>query len=254
MQIELVYHKYYEGMTGFENTRLKRKWDILVLVEEGEHTIFFTESKKKIDLHKDEIALIPAGVEFEREVNSPLTCYYIFFLCQAEHCFHIACKGGVIRLPSEQTRAIFNTAKRAFMLPDNRELITHMVEHILAESYLFGKNEKAKNKPFSEEIQSAIRYMRRNLHQKIDMDELAELVFLSHSGLIWKFRQELNTTPQNYLKLLRLRYAKQLLLNESYTVTKISEMCGYSSPYYFTNAFRKYSGMSPTAFRKHYQG
>ena len=75
--------------------------------------------------------------------------------------------------------------------------------------------------------------MRKNFDKKIDMDELAKRVFLSHSGLIWKFKKELNTTPSNYLKILRLRYAKQLLLNYSYSVTEISEMCGFANPYYF---------------------
>ena len=63
---------------------------------------------------------------------------------------------------------------------------------------------------------------------------------------------ELNTTPSRYLSILRLRHAKQLLLHYPYSITEISEMCGYSNPYYFTNAFRGYTGMSPTDFRKHY--
>ena len=94
--------------------------------------------------------------------------------------------------------------------------------------------------------------MRKNFDKRIDMDELAKEVFLSHSGLIWKFKRELNTTPSNYLGILRLRYAKQLLLNYPYSITEISEMCGYSNPYYFTNAFHRAFGMSPTDFRKHY--
>ena len=138
------------------------------------------------------------------------------------------------------------------MLPDNRELLTHVIEHTFMQNYLFGNTEKVKFKPFSDEVESAIRYMRNNFYKKIDMDELAERVFLSHSGLIWKFKKELNTTPSNYLCILRLSYAKQLLLNHPYSITEISEMCGYSNPYYFTNAFHKYSGMSPTEFRNRY--
>ena len=84
------------------------------------------------------------------------------------------------------------------------------------------------------------------------MDELAAHVFLSHSGLIWKFKNELNTTPSNYLIILRLQHAKQLLLNYSYNITEISEMCGYQSPYYFTKAFHRHVGMSPTQFRKYH--
>ena len=86
------------------------------------------------------------------------------------------------------------------------------------------------------------------------MDELASRVYLSHTGLIWKFKQELGTTPSQYLILLRLRHAKQLLLNPPYSITEIAELCGYANPFYFANAFRKHVGMSPTEFRKYYMG
>ena len=159
---------------------------------------------------------------------------------------------GKFHLPKDQAEAVLKAVNRAFILPDNRELITHAVEHVFYQNYLFGSREHVKLKPLSQEVESAIAYMRRNFYKKINIDELAEQVFLSHSGLIWKFKQELNTTPSRYLTLLRLRYAKQLLLNYSYNITEISEMCGYQNPYYFTNAFRKYAGRSPTEFRKYH--
>ena len=90
------------------------------------------------------------------------------------------------------------------------------------------------------------------LDEKIDIDIHAANVYLSHSALIWKFRQELNTTPSQYLIHIRLRYAKHLLINTNYSITQISELCGYTNPFYFTNAFRKYTGKNPTSFREHH--
>ena len=48
---------------------------------------------------------------------------------------------------------------------------------------------------------------------------------------------------------IRLRYAKQLLMEGALSVAEISERCGYSNPYYFTNVFKENFGQSPTAFR-----
>ena len=250
MQINLINHRFLEALNEFENKNFKRKWDILVMVVEGEYNITFKHTQKKLTLVKNDIALIPAEVEFERRISSQFTGFFISFYSQVDHPYYLCAPMGKLKLPREQTEAIFKTMERAAMLPDNRELIIHIVEHIFAENYLFGETEKVKFRPFSEEINTVTRYMRAHLSEKIDIDKLAELVYLSHSGLIWKFRQELNTTPSNYLKILRLRYAKQLLLNYPYSITEISEMCGYSSPYYFTNAFRGYTGISPTDFRR----
>ena len=252
MQIDLIHQSYHENLSEFKVTNIKRKWDILFLVEEGEYSIHIKGERKPFVLAKNEIALIPAGIEFDREVKSPVTYYHLSFDPQGDHPFYLSAKAGKLKLPQEQAQSILKSVRRAYMLPENMEMISHEIEHIFAENYLFGGTEKTKFKPFSEEIENTISYMRKNLDKKIDIDELADRVFLSHVGLINKFKQELNTTPSNYLYLLRMRSAKRLLLNYSYSITEISEMCGYQNPYYFTNSFRHYTGMSPTAFRKYH--
>lgn len=252
MQIDLISHGFYEKLPDFRVKTLKRSWDMLLFVVDGEYEITFKGEQKRVILRKNEIALIPMGAEIERRVNSPVTYYYVSFYSQPEHQFYPATLRGKIKLPQGQVEAFFKMLERAFLLFDDNDLLVHIVRHVFAENYLFCKNNKVKSKPFSEEVENAIRYMRNNLEKKIDMDELAERVFLSHSGLIWKFKQELNTTPSRYLSVLRLSKAKQLLLNYPYSITEISDMCGYANPYYFTNAFRRYCGMSPTNFRKKY--
>ena len=67
MRIELINPSYFEGRTEFKVTNVKRKWDILIMVVEGEYSIFLKEKQKKLILKKGHIMLIPAGVEFERE-------------------------------------------------------------------------------------------------------------------------------------------------------------------------------------------
>ena len=155
-------------------------------------------------------------------------------------------------MPYSNAEAIFESMCRVNLLPESRDLVTHITERIFVENYLFGGKNNGKTKGFSDEIANAIQYLTENLDKKIDIDELAKSVFLSHNGLLWKFRQELNTTPSNYLYLLRMQNAKRLLLDCVYSISEIAEMCGYQNPYYFTNAFHKYSGMSPSEFRKRY--
>ena len=92
--------------------------------------------------------------------------------------------------------------------------------------------------------------MRKNFDKRIDMDELAKEVFLSHSGLIWKFKRELNTTPSKYLGILRLRYAKQLLLNDRVKLVDVALSVGYEDQSYFSKVFRKHTGMTPKQYQK----
>lgn len=82
------------------------------------------------------------------------------------------------------------------------------------------------------------------------MEGLAARVYLSRTGLIWKFRRQLGTTPQQCLSTLRMGQPKQLLLEEDVTKAQIAERCGYANACYFSNTFRSSIGMSQTAFRK----
>lgn len=252
MQIDLINQYYREKLSEFTVPVMKRGWDILILVADGTYTISVTGQKRPITLQKNEIAFLPSGTEFERIATDPPTYYHISFRAEGEHPFRMSLPPCKLSLPKEQAASIIRSMERAFPMPDNRELISHLAERILAENYLFGKSNRKNLPHLSDEVLSTIRYMNVHLAEEIDIDELAARVYLSHTGLIWKFKQELGTTPSQYLILLRLRHAKQLLLNHPYSITEIAELCGYTNPYYFTNAFHRYSGMSPTEFRKHY--
>ena len=141
---------------------------------------------------------------------------------------------------------------RIAMLPDNRDLLLHCVTHILAEQQLYGSVEQTTPAHLSEDILRVLRYMNDHLSEKLSIPQLAEVAHLSHTGLLWKFRHQLGTTPSQYLIMLRLRYAKQLLLEGHLRINEIAAQCGYANAYYFTNAFRAECGVSPSEFRKRY--
>ena len=248
MEIELISQLYRQDLTEFKYPVFTSKYSALILVEKGECQLRLKGQKAPILLKENEIAFVPPSTEMERRALSPLSFCHFTFSVGADHPFYRAMPVGKLLLPAEKAQNILQSAGRAALLPDNRELITHIIAHAFAEQYLFGG---AKENKLSEEVMRTVSYIQNHLDQPLDIDDLAARVFLSHSGLIWKFKKELGTTPSQYIGIQRLRFAKQLLLqNPRYTVTQIAELCGYSSPFYFTNRFREYSGMSPTEFRR----
>jgi AraC-like DNA-binding protein len=52
------------------------------------------------------------------------------------------------------------------------------------------------------------------------------------------------------LNQARYGYARQKLRNTQLPVAEIAKSLGYSDPAHFTRAFRRWSGLSPTDFRK----
>lgn len=252
MQIDFINGLLRENLEVFKSPKLQLSRNMLMLVENGTCKITRGDDGKPFELRSGEIALLPANNKIYREAITPLSFYQLAFQTNEDHPYYLAALSEKIILPKEQITAIFQGLRRAYPLVNNSELIEQFIGYILAQNYLFGSSSNKKEKILSEEVSETIRYLNQHLGEKIDIDLLAANVYLSHSALIWKFKQELNTPPSQYLIHLRLRYAKHLLINTSHGVAQIAELCGYSNPFYFTNAFRKYTGRSPTNFREHH--
>ena len=64
-------------------------------------------------------------------------------------------------------------------------------------------------------------------------------------------RKHIGFLPGQYLKHVRLQHAIELLQNSNYTAAEISELCGFSTPEFFSRCFRKMTGEPPKRFRNH---
>lgn len=253
MEIDYISRLYLHEYTEFKHPLFTSRWNMFVLVESGEFSLKQEGWQRPVIIKENEIAFIPANIPIERKVVKPLSFHQFSFGADAEHSFYRSIRQGKLLLSQERVKNIIECAQQIVIIPDNRELIIHLIENIFVENYLFGRSAKTNLVPFSDEITSTVSYINKNLDKDLDVGKLAARVFLSHSGLIWKFKKELGTTPSQYINMQRLRYAKQLLLNNpNYTVAQVAEMCGFSNPFYFTNRFREYSGKSPTEFRRFY--
>ena len=250
--MHLVFYNTFSERKEFELTEGSRPWDILLVLSKGSFSITFPRLKQTVTVETDEIVYIPSGEHFNRRVLAPIGFHQFAVLPSADSPFVSALRAGKLNIPKEQVRSIIQSMDRIAMLPQNRHLLLHTVEHILAEQQIFGGGVQTNPERLSDDILQVIRFMNDHLGEKVTVPRLAEMAHLSHTGLLWKFHRQLGTSPSQYLIMLRLRYAKQLLLEGQLSVNEIAARCGYSNAYYFTNAFREECGVCPTEFRKRY--
>lgn len=81
-------------------------------------------------------------------------------------------------------------------------------------------------------------------------------LFEKEMGLSFKhlneiFKSVTGQTLQKYHNKLRMENAVRLLQKTTLPISEISEILGFSEPFYFSNAFKKYHGESPSTYRKH---
>ncbi len=107
------------------------------------------------------------------------------------------------------------------------------------------------NKEF---IQKLTNLVEANLaNEKFGPEELAKEADMSHSNLNRKLKTITNQNASLFIREIRLKNAKELLLNEDATVSEISYRVGFGSPTYFNKCFHEYFGYTPGEMRNHVQ-
>ncbi|MFC6649231.1 helix-turn-helix domain-containing protein [Paenibacillus rhizoplanae] len=103
----------------------------------------------------------------------------------------------------------------------------------------------------TQSINRAREYIRLHLEENLTLNSCAQAVHLSPSYFAGAFKKETGMTLIQYITKLRMERAKELLIAGA-QVQEISLMLGYEDRPYFSGLFKKYCGLTPTAFRQKY--
>jgi len=85
-------------------------------------------------------------------------------------------------------------------------------------------------------------------NSELNVDELADHLKLSRSQLYRKIKSLTNYSPNELIRIVRLKYAKQLLNSKVKSISEVAYEAGFSSPSYFAKCFKDIYGESPTEY------
>ena len=130
--------------------------------------------------------------------------------------------------------------------------LARAVVHLTVRSVLFDTSQVA---PLYDrfEIDRAIAYMNSHFSEKITVEDLAGLSNLSANHFAKIFKSVTGETPIDFLKLLRLKKARNMLISNADNITEIALKCGFNTSSYFSSCFIEKYKMTPTAFRQNFQ-
>jgi AraC-like DNA-binding protein len=105
------------------------------------------------------------------------------------------------------------------------------------------------SQPYSKDVAIVKRYIDSCFCENINVEDLAQRVFVSKYYLIHQFKKEVGMSPIQYLISVRLNFAKFQLESSNYTISKIARLAGFNNSTYFSSCFKKAFGISPKEYR-----
>lgn len=131
------------------------------------------------------------------------------------------------------------------------ELRTVTTDYILE---LKVKNDEVSRQKQKGLIHQAFEYIEQNFQDPgLSLSSIAHQLYVSPSYLSNLFSRKCEMNFVDYVTRLRMESAKKLLLSTALKTYEVATQVGYKDPQYFSNSFKKYTGMTPSEFRSEKQ-
>lgn len=93
-------------------------------------------------------------------------------------------------------------------------------------------------------------FIQQKIYSKITIEEISLFFKITPRRLHQIFTKELNISPKQYILKKKMEEGYRLLVQTAIPINKIAYMLCFSSPYHFTNEFKKVFNQSPSQVRK----
>ena len=100
-----------------------------------------------------------------------------------------------------------------------------------------------------DKLSPALQYIEAHYtSENIPLSQLARLCGISEPYLRKLFNAAFSVSPSNYIRSMRINYAKELLCTGEYSITSVAALSGFNSVVYFSREFKKATGVSPNKY------
>jgi AraC family transcriptional regulator, glycine betaine-responsive activator len=147
------------------------------------------------------------------------------------------------------------------------DLMLHLIEsklgarvsQLISEQFIVDRVRDARDRQYvplraqigvsHESLIKVAQLMEENIEKPLSLDEIAAATGLSRRQIERLFKRHLNCVPKRYYLQMRLRRARELLLQTSMPIIDITTACGFQSPPHFSRCYRAQFGCPPSAER-----
>jgi len=240
---------------GWHSTPHMHHFTELFYIVDGKGS--FILPNEEIPVKKNDLVIINPTVEHTEKSNEEDSLEYIA----------LGIEGIAFTLPEDHELGLFtyrgNEDEIRFFLEkllmevqSNHSHVDLICRSIIEILIVYIKREKSihvqshQSEHLKQPVALAKHFIKHNYREAITLDDLADVSHVNKYYLAHLFKQQLKLSPIEYLNNERVKAAKNLLETTNFTVTQISESTGFSSQSFFSQAFKRETGLTPTQYRK----
>ncbi len=124
------------------------------------------------------------------------------------------------------------------------------IEGLLQEMKMFFTKDQLQLQSQNQIIPQICKYVEGNYMGDVSIEKMGSVMAITPTYLSRIFREKTGEKYIDYVTGVRMEKARELLEVGQYPVKQVSEMVGYTSEKYFSKAFKKAFGMSPSGYQK----
>lgn len=205
-------------------------------------------ASKEYHLRKNSVAYVPARIDYDRTTTED-EMIVVHFDSTDYHTDEIECFSAQ---DPEKMKCLF---ERILTCWNQKEIgykykCTSIFYEILEECYV----QNFKSGDQNSKIQESVAHLVKNFKDpKLTIGEVARQSFVSEVYFRKLFKEEYGISPQKYIVDLRIQHAKGLIAAGYYSLQEVAYLSGYSDYKYFSVAFKKIVGVSPSDYWYNYK-
>ena len=237
----------YRSTSKMQSSVASRKNNALIFRTEG--CMRYSFHNRIMDVPSGNISFIPQGAAYDTLVTrSP--CKFVSFVFSADF--------------SEPPIPFTHSLEGFHELEDLQNTLPDLwkfgnqAEHYKCYAFFYNllsyldslENQTHTSKTRENIILPAVSYLKKHLYDcDLSIDSLHELCGISGTYFRNLFRARYGESPQNYILSRRLSHAKAIIDSGDFsTISEVAFSVGYNDPLYFSRAFKKKYGLSPSCY------
>lgn len=247
---------YQIKMAPYESFSLPGEYYELVIVDQGE-LIHYVDDEAYTAV-KNDCFIYPPGQLRQQKIEQEGVTSYLSIIFSATGLTHSAVN-QIIHLGSQNTQLIeriieFSNKSATENYIDDELLVnlkTILLNIVQGEADTSEEPTTSMRENYENELfQAMVDFLENNVEEYNQVSDLVDHFSLSRSTIQALFKKYVNLTPKNYINKIRLNRSKQMIRETQMTLSQIADKLGYGSIQYFSRAFSREFGMSPSSYAK----